>query len=66
MSVEKLKAWMEKHGKTVVDVASLTKIHPNTVNRYLRGEAVHRSTEAALERLVREVPGKGEGPPEAA
>ncbi len=53
MSATELKTWMDDTGKTVIDIASVLKISPSTVVRFLRGLPVHRSTQAALERLVR-------------
>lgn len=54
MSATDLKKWMEKNGKTVVDIAAALQIHPNTVSNFLKGKSVHRGTRAALERLTRE------------
>ena len=66
MTVADLKRWMKAHGKNEVDVASLTKTHPNTVIRYLSGKNVYRSTEAAFERLIREFPQNSGDPPKQA
>lgn len=66
MKAAKLKEWMEKTGNTPIDVASITKVHPNTVNNFLAGKSVHRSTEAAFDRLVKDSQTTGDGPPEAA
>lgn len=52
MSVSDLKKWMERNEMTPIDIAAALKIHPNTVNNFLKGKRVHRSTRAALERLV--------------
>ncbi len=47
-----LKRWMTQHNKTIIDVASLTLTHPNTVRNYLNGKKIHRRTIATFERLV--------------
>lgn len=65
MSAVKLKEWMKANSKTTVDVASITKVSPKTVDRYLDGETVRPVVEAAFERLVTESP-RGDGPPKAA
>jgi predicted transcriptional regulator len=52
MNAATLDAWMKRYGWTVKDVATELQIHFNTVYRFLKGQAVHRSTEAAIERLV--------------
>jgi plasmid maintenance system antidote protein VapI len=52
MSSKLLREWMDRNDKTVQDIAYALQIHPQTVYRYLNGKAVHRSTRAALERLV--------------
>jgi transcriptional regulator with XRE-family HTH domain len=64
MSPERLKKWMAEFSKSVFDIASATKIHPNTVNRYLSGEVKHPhpSTLAAFERLITEEPTKRVAP----
>jgi hypothetical protein len=54
MSATELRSWMKKHDVTEVDIAAALKIHPVTVQRYLKGKSVHRSTKAALERYVAE------------
>lgn len=54
MTVPELKAWMKKFGKSEVDIASILKLHPNTVIRFLKGKPAHKSTVAALERMVSE------------
>jgi len=53
MSVAKLRDWMDKNRLTVIEVAAITKIHTNTIYRYLAGKSVHHLTEDALERLTR-------------
>lgn len=52
MSAALLKHWMESNDKTAVDIASALQISPATVSNYLKGKRVHRSTRAALERLI--------------
>lgn len=52
MSAIVLKQALELTGKTIIDVAAATKIHPNTISRYLKGEKVNRSTETLLEQWV--------------
>lgn len=52
MSAELLKTWMDRKGLNAVDIASLLKIHPDTVERYLKGKPARRSTVAAFQRLV--------------
>lgn len=52
MTGKDLKKWMELNDKTAVDVASATKTHPQTVQRFLNGREVHRATLEAFRRLV--------------
>ncbi len=52
MSVNDFKAWMDRNNKTTVDIASITGFNPNTIDRYLKGENVHRSTRRVLESLI--------------
>ena len=52
MTVTELKAWMKKFGKSEVDIASILKLHPNTVVRILKGGRAHRSTIAAIDRMI--------------
>jgi Leu/Phe-tRNA-protein transferase len=52
MTGKDLKKWMEKNEKTVIDVASATKTHPQTVQRFLNGKTVHRATHEAFKRVV--------------
>lgn len=54
MSAKLLKQVMDANDKTVINVASDTGLAPNTVARYLSGEAVHRSTVKLLEGWARE------------
>lgn len=65
MKAADLKVWMEENEKSTIDVASATKTSPSTVLRFLAGERVHRSTQAAFERLVNDSRAQGEGPPRA-
>ncbi len=43
---------MKKNRKNEIDIASMTKLSVGTVKSYLDEKPVHRSTEAALERLI--------------
>lgn len=52
MKAIELKKWMEQNDKTIVDVASVAKTHPQTVQRFLNGRNVHRATLEAFKRLV--------------
>lgn len=52
MSGKDLKKWMEQNGKNSIDVASATKTHPQTVQRFLDGKEVRRTTMEAFRRLV--------------
>ena len=54
MSAIDLKNWMERNSKTTIDVASLTGLSLSTINRYLDGAGVNRSTQRLLDQLVRE------------
>ena len=54
MSGADLKKWMKQNDKTVVDVASATKIHPQTVQRFIDGKSVHASTRESFRRLITE------------
>ncbi len=54
MSAIELKKIMDSTGKTDIDIAASTKLNPSTIARYLKGDRVHRSTEATLERWVKE------------
>lgn len=47
-----LQRWMKLNDKTVVDVASATKVHPQTVQRFLKGLTTRPSTREAFRRLV--------------
>lgn len=62
MSANLLKQILSMTGKTVIDVAAATKIHPNTINRYLKGDRVNPSTEAALKRWVQDHSKNSNGP----
>jgi DNA-binding transcriptional regulator LsrR (DeoR family) len=52
MSATKLAEWMKAKDKTAVDIAAALKIHPITVQRYLKGKKVQRIIQAQLENLV--------------
>lgn len=54
MKAADLKRWMDKNGKTAVDVASMSKVSLQTVDRFLKGSSVRPVVLAAFERLVRE------------
>lgn len=56
VSPSELKAFMDRNGYTVTDIVSATKIHSNTVYRYLSGKKVNQSTAEAIHRwkLARE------------
>lgn len=56
MSRTDFKTWMDRNGLNEIDVASLLKIHPNTVTRFLKGDPkMRRSTLAMFERLMTDV-----------
>lgn len=61
MKAGRLREWMQANDKTVQDIASETKIHPNTIYRFLKGEPVSRSTERVFERLIETGPQKAAG-----
>ncbi|TXH13499.1 MAG: hypothetical protein E6R03_11225 [Hyphomicrobiaceae bacterium] len=52
MTPSLLRKWMTENDKTAVDIASATKVHPQTVQRYLDGKSVRRIIVDALTRLV--------------
>lgn len=52
MSATEFKSFLERAGLTVIDVAAATKIHPQTVTRFLKGGRVHISTRTILEHFV--------------
>jgi transcriptional regulator with XRE-family HTH domain len=54
MSADALKRVMTATGKTVIDISASTKVHTSTIERFLKGNRVHRSTLAALERWAAE------------
>ena len=63
MSAASLKKWMAQNDKTVVDIASALSLHPNTINNYLKGKPVHRSTQALLSSLIsKPLPVRGKEP----
>ena len=53
---DRLQAWMAKHEKNAVDVASITKVDPRTVKRFLDGGGARRVVIAAFEDLVKSAP----------
>lgn len=53
---DRLGAWMAKYEKTAVDVASITKVDPKTVKRFLDGGNARRVVIAAFEDLVKAAP----------
>lgn len=60
MSRKDFKKWLERNGLNEVDVASMLKIHPITVTRFLNGDKVRRSTQHMFESLVDRMPIKAE------
>jgi hypothetical protein len=56
MSAADLKSWMSQKDKRVVDIAAATRIHPNTIQRFLSGKRVHDSTKTAFARLIADDP----------
>lgn len=52
MSSTEFKTFLEQAGLTVIDVAAATKIHPQTITRFLRGGRVHSSTRTLIEQFV--------------
>ena len=55
---EKLRAWMAKYEKSAVDVASIKKVDPKTVKRFLDGGNARPVVLAAFEDLVKTVPSR--------
>lgn len=55
MSERQLARWMKQRGFTVVDLASMTKLHPVTITNFLKGKRVQWSTRALIERVVRDI-----------
>jgi hypothetical protein len=58
MKPSELKKWMAKNDITPVDIAAALKINPRTVERFLMGENVHRSTRAGLTHYVNSHPAR--------
>ena len=52
MTATDFKSFLERAGLTVIDVAAATKIHPQTITRFLRGGRVHPSTRTLIEQFV--------------
>jgi len=52
MSGIEFKTFLDKLGLTVIDVSAATKIHPQTVTRFLKGGRVQQATRAQLEQFV--------------
>lgn len=52
MESDELKKWMEKNGKTVMEIAQDLQLHLHTVYRFLSGKKVHRSTKVHFDRLI--------------
>lgn len=52
MSAAELDKWMKKYNVTAVDIASALKMHPTTIDKFLKGAPVRRSTIAAFERFM--------------
>lgn len=60
MSSMDLKTWMERTGKDVSDIVSITKLNADTVKAFLNGDKVHASTRRSLEMMV-QLYSKGSG-----
>lgn len=56
MTGKELKLWMQAKEKTVIDVASATKTHPQTVQRFLDGKDVRPANKEMYRRLVMDDP----------
>lgn len=52
MKAADLLRWMKENDVRDVDIASALKMHPVTIQRFLKGESARRSTVAAFERFV--------------
>lgn len=56
MSASDLKRWMKENGKNEIDIASVLKVNPITVKRFLSGKRVQPIIQAALESMVKSTP----------
>lgn len=54
MSAEWFKEFLKKTNKTKFNVTADTGLDPTTVDRYLNGRSVHKSTRMTLERWAKE------------
>lgn len=61
MSSTDLKRFLDARGLSVIDVAAATKIHPQTITRFLKGQTVQKSTLFMLETYVKQVQAKISG-----
>lgn len=50
-----MKRVLESNGLTAVDVAAATKIHPQTVQKFLNGGSLHRGNILLIETYVKKV-----------
>lgn len=55
-TAKKLETWMRKTGLGSLSVAEALSLDPRTVTRFLGGETIHKSTEAAFARLIETKP----------
>ena len=62
---KKLEAWMKKNNKTEVDVASLTRVNPRTVTRFLNTGKANRNNIARFMDLANSSPAIGWHPNKA-
>ncbi len=52
MKAAELEKFMKENDVSAVDIASALKMHPVTIERFLKGESARRSTKAAFERFM--------------
>lgn len=57
MSAAEARRVCEANGLTAVDVAAATKIHPQTVQKFLKGRQVHRGNALLIETYLRQIQG---------
>lgn len=52
MRPKDLEDWMQRNEKTAIDIASMLKIHPVTVQRFLTGKRIQPIILQALKNMV--------------
>lgn len=53
MGVSDLKDWMERHNKSVIEVANILRLHTNTIYKILRGDSVHHLTARVVDDFLK-------------